>query len=205
MTGPLKTLVGSDWTFKIPAHEGDCLLWLGHESVFSILNPPKPKDYWVLNSKSAALITNKVEDFPSWFGLHPSERSGRLASPSAFAEINAGKVDFPSEPIEGPNIWRCKPGDWLLWLGEGNSERQSKSGILGLYGFSACALAARELSPGEIGLPASTEAGLQAEFPPAMGAMLAAAMRLAGPRMQTRVFSDSWGIGEAARTHVEPL
>ena len=40
--------------------------------------------------------------------------------------------DYPEEPIDGPNIWRVKGGDRVVWVGLSRSEQTSVDGVLGI-------------------------------------------------------------------------
>ncbi len=82
-------------------------------------------------------ITNRPEDFPVSFELHPTEVCNSLVSMMA-ARIEAG--EYPEAPLEGPNLWRLKTGDRLAWVGAERPERQSVSGILAIVECRECAL-----------------------------------------------------------------
>lgn len=72
------------------------------------------RDMWQLVDGSHAVITNRRQDFPIWFDLHPTEVSNSLIS-WMMKKISSG--DHPSEPIDGPNIWRLNTGDRVVWVG----------------------------------------------------------------------------------------
>jgi hypothetical protein len=75
-------------------------------------------------------ITNRREDLPAWFGLHPTEVCNRRALKMA-ARIEAGD-QYPEKPLDGPNLWRLKSGDRLAWIGAERPERRSVDGILAI-------------------------------------------------------------------------
>jgi len=40
--------------------------------------------------------------------------------------------DYPDEPIDGPNIWRAKSGDRVVWVGPPRLDRADVGGVLGI-------------------------------------------------------------------------
>ena len=57
-------------------------------------------------------ITNRWQDFPAWFDLHPTEVTNSLMG---WMRSRIEARDYPEEPIEGPNIWRVQGGDRIVW------------------------------------------------------------------------------------------
>jgi hypothetical protein len=84
------------------------------------------------------LITNRLEDLPPWFRLHPTELC------NSFVYKMMGKVekgDYPNEPMDGPNLWRLKSGDRVAWVGAERPDRRSVNGILAILDCRESALA----------------------------------------------------------------
>ena len=76
-----------------------------------------------------------------WFRLHPTEICDSFVY-KMMAQV--GKGDYPSEPIEGPNLWRLKPGDRVAWVGAERPDRHCVTGILAILGCRESALAVGE-------------------------------------------------------------
>ena len=74
-------------------------------------------------------ITNRWQNFPPWFDLHPLEVSGQFIP---WMKERMEARDYPEEPIDGPNIWRVKGGDRVVWVGLPRSEQTSVDGVLGI-------------------------------------------------------------------------
>src|ERR1700693_4159926 len=73
------------------------------------------------------------------------------------------KGDYVSEPMNGPNLWRLKPGDRVAWVGAARPDRRAVKGILAILDCRESALAVGEAywdsveaSPG-FGAPTTTE------------------------------------------------
>jgi hypothetical protein len=93
-------------------------------------------------------ITNRLEDLPLWFRLHPTEICDSFVY-KMMAKVEKG--DYPNEPMDGPNLWRLKSGDRLAWVGEDRPERRSGNGILVILDCHDCALAVGEGDRGGLG------------------------------------------------------
>src|SRR5207245_1747390 len=91
-------------------------------------------DLWELKNGDFVTITNRIEDVPPWFELHPLEAAGRLAY-WMMEKLNSGYK--PSEPCDGPNLWRIFAGDRLLWIGPSRSTQVAVDGVLGLIEFES--------------------------------------------------------------------
>ena len=87
-------------------------------------------------------ITNRPEDFPPWFELHPLEVCDVLALKMQ-AKIEKGYKPR-DEPLDGPNLWRLKTGDRVAWVGAERPDRHSVNGILAILDCRASALAVGE-------------------------------------------------------------
>jgi hypothetical protein len=131
----------ADMTLWWPCRRGDLLLWFRYDNPIGAKNGLQCYDSWQMRDGSHVRITNRLEDFPSWFQLHPLEISGRLVY-KLMGKIEGG--DYPEAPIDGPNLWRLRSGDRLVWLGDDRAERRSVNGILSILNFAECALAVGE-------------------------------------------------------------
>jgi hypothetical protein len=132
-------------------------------------------------------ITNRWADLPDWFELHPREVAGSAVREMK-KRLDAGYK--PNEVMDGPNLWRLKAGDRLVWVTVADWANPVKE----LLNFRACALALGENSnpvfeemmvfgaPGQEPSPAAVKAG-RAGFDTAVG--------LGVPR----VFSPEWTFG----------
>jgi hypothetical protein len=130
---------GKDTTKRISFRKDDLLFHLRFTNIFnktvSIL------DVWQLKSGDYATITNRLDDLPSGFKLHPTEACGPLVY-KIIEQYNGS--DGPSEPIYSNNLWRVRDGDMLIWLGSDRPDNKSDNGILQIYLFSECALLSGE-------------------------------------------------------------
>jgi len=118
----------SNMTSRWSCRRGDFIVWFTWTDIFA--DPQhgiKIKDIWEMKNGDFLTITNRVEDMPEWFALHPTEVCNSLAY-RMLEKFNKG--DYPEEPIEGPNIWRPKIGDRLVWLGKSRSVGPTQSPII---------------------------------------------------------------------------
>ena len=107
--------LGPDMTVRWACRAGDYMLWASYQGILS--NPGDPytvADLWELRDGNFVTITNRRSDLPDWFQLHPSEVSGALHE-GVGPELEGGYS--PDEPMEGPNLWRIRAGDRLVWVG----------------------------------------------------------------------------------------
>jgi hypothetical protein len=83
-------------------------------------------------------ITNRLEDLPAGFRLHPTEVC------DSFVYKMVGKFekgDYPSEPMDGPNLWRLKSGDRVAWVGDERPDRRPVNGVLAVFNYRESTLA----------------------------------------------------------------
>jgi hypothetical protein len=130
-----------DMTLRWPCRRGDFLMWLGYRDILSGPEALQCFDFWEMQAGHHITITNRLEDLPPWFELHPTEVCGSLAD-KMMAKLREGYK--PAEPMDGPNIWRLKPGDRLAWVGVDRPERASVGGVLAIVDCRECALAIGE-------------------------------------------------------------
>jgi hypothetical protein len=98
-------------------------------------------DFWVMRDGDWVTITNRVEDLPPWFELHPLEAAGNIVY-WMMKRLNDGYQ--PSEPCDGPNLWRVFAGDRLVWVGPSRTGLEAQNGVLGLINFEDNALVTGE-------------------------------------------------------------
>jgi hypothetical protein len=96
-------------------------------------------DFWQCRDGDYLTITNRIEDLPSWFELHPTEIKGRY-----LYQFKPESGRAYADPVESPNIWRIYAGDRVLWVGEERPLQSSSEGILAIVEFKENALLVRE-------------------------------------------------------------
>jgi hypothetical protein len=114
------------------------MLWFTWTDIFA--DPQhgiKIIDIWEMKDGDFLTITNRLEDMPEWFAFHPTEVCNSLAYRMLEKFNNS---DYPEEPIEGPNIWRPKTGDRLVWLGKSRSGTACKGSIRSVIAFRESAI-----------------------------------------------------------------
>ena len=131
--------VRPDMTLRWPCRRGDFLMWFGFSDVFSGPEAIQCHDLWEMRDGSHITITNRLEDLPPWFRLHPTEVCGSLVY-KLLPKVEKG--DYPSEPMDGPNLWRLRSGDRVAWVGAERPDRRSVNGILAILDCRESALAA---------------------------------------------------------------
>jgi hypothetical protein len=128
----------SDMTLRWSCRRGDYVLWFTWTNIFA--DPQhgiRIKDLWEMKDGDFLTITNRLGDMPGWFTFHPTEVCDSLAY-KMLERFNKG--DYPEEPVEGPNIWRPKTGDHLVWLGKTRSGVTTKGPIISAVAFRESAL-----------------------------------------------------------------
>ena len=140
-TQPEIVRFAQDMTLRWPCRRGDFILWIRYSNIFAGTESLKIYDLWEMRDGYHVTITNRPEDFPAWFELHPTEVCNSLALKLA-ARIEKGQ--YPKVPLDGPNLWRLKSGDRVAWVGAGRPERPSVDGILAVVDCRESALAVGE-------------------------------------------------------------
>jgi hypothetical protein len=132
---PIREGVGADTTLRLPLQPGDHLLWIATDSPFSANSQSAwtIRDFWQIHDGDAVTITNRWADLPAWFELHPLEVAGRAVG-EMMKKLATGFN--PSARLDGPNIWRVKAGDRLVWV----TVSPSAGEIRKLFDFPSCAL-----------------------------------------------------------------
>jgi len=129
-------------TLRWSCRKGDFLVWFRWKSVFA--DPDQGVgivDVWEMRAGDFVTITNRCEDLPSWFELHPTEVCGRLAY-KMMERLNKGYR--PGDILDGPNLWRLRAGDRLAWTGSPRHATPCSGSILAVLDFREAALAIGE-------------------------------------------------------------
>lgn len=133
---------GPQMTVRWSCRKGDFLAWFRWRGIFG--NPENSVDMldvWEMRSGDFVTITNRTDDLPRWFELHPTEVCNHLAYEMA-AKLNKGYR--PSGIMDGPNLWRIRGGDRLAWIGEQRADIQPQGHVLAVLDFDNPALAVGE-------------------------------------------------------------
>ena len=122
-----QSIFQSNTTIRWSCRAGDYVFWMSFQGPFA----PTSKqfsimDIWEIKDGEWVTITNRFEDLPPWFELHPLETSGSLAY-KMMEKLNAGYE--PNEIMDGPNLWRIFAGDRLVWVGTSHGEIDAKDGV----------------------------------------------------------------------------
>ena len=120
---------GLDFTTRWSCRKGDYVLWLRRDPFKGPSDEPQVIDLWSMPDGAFVTITNRWQDLPPWFDLHPLEVKDTLVK-WMMTRVDAG--DYPEEPIDGPNIWRAKGGDRIVWVGPLRSGQAHVDSILGI-------------------------------------------------------------------------
>lgn len=138
---PQITVLGRDTTLVWPCRAGDVILWMRCSDILS--DPPSIQipDFWEMHDGYRVTITNRLEDLPLWFELHPTEVCNSFMY-RLMTKIEARQ--YPLNPMDGPNLWRLRSGDRLAWVGAERPQRPSVTGILSILECRECALAIGE-------------------------------------------------------------
>jgi hypothetical protein len=126
-----------DMTLRWPCRRGDFILWFRFDDILSGPEGLKCRDFWEMRDGYHVTLTNRLEDMPPWFKLHPTEICDSFLD-KLRTQIEKG--DYPPMPLDGPNLWRMKTGDRLAWVGADRPDRASVDGILAIVDFRDCAL-----------------------------------------------------------------
>src|ERR1700722_7239033 len=191
--GPETIHFSRDMTLRWPCRRGDFILWMGYSDIFSGSESIEIRDLWEMRDGYHVTITNRPEDFPAWFELHPTEVCDVLVY-KMMARIQQGYTP-PGECIDGPNLWRLKSGDRLAWVGCARHGRIAENGILGVLAFDECALVVGEgnLDSTEdlVGFGAPTSTDMKPEDAARCRAAVSVVKRLGLPRTWT----PDWRLG----------
>ena len=125
-------------TVRWACRSGDYILWA---SFRGLLSDPDYQydlaDAWALRDGNFVTITNRRSDFPNGFDLHPTEVCGKLVE-WMMCRLDAGYE--PEDCIDGPNLWRVRAGDRVVWVGDPRGGVDGNGNVLGLLTFDVDAL-----------------------------------------------------------------
>jgi hypothetical protein len=123
----LTVKINSGTTLRLSCRAKDFFVWVRYEDLFS--ESIGIIDIWEMKEGDSILMTNRFGDVPEWFDLHYSEITGSQTSNWL------GKYQDlpPNTPLEGPNIWKVKSGDRLLWTGNTRPFQEEVNGILSIF------------------------------------------------------------------------
>jgi hypothetical protein len=136
---------GKDTTIRWKCEAGDFVIWVPCSPFEGDGNEFKIGDIWEMRDGDVVTISDRPEDFPTWFQLAPSEVSGSLAR-KMVAQLNSGEIEA-SEPVETANVWRLPAGARLVWVGAKRpdySTFEGTHGVLQLLEFCENALVVGE-------------------------------------------------------------
>ena len=126
--------ISSNMTLRLQLQQDDVMLWLRYRGmIFSPSSRPDILDVWRHVEGDSALITNRAEDLPDWFTLHPTECANQLAY-ARMASLAAG--ESVEDPVEGPHIWRVLPEDRLVWSGPPRNDSGDADDWLQIFTFA---------------------------------------------------------------------
>jgi hypothetical protein len=190
MGRPRPTPLVAGKTVHWSCRAGEFVLWVATESIL-ISNHPSGwtiRDFWQMRDGDLVTVTSRWADLPGWFELHPTE----VAVVTAFEmkkHLDAGY--HPQERMDGPNIWRAKAGDRLVWATTLDRNQPVRE-VLNL-GSSVLAIGENLTTSLEqiIGFGAPEGDELPAADAAAMRAGFDAAVSLGTPR----VFAPEWKFG----------
>ncbi len=177
-----------DATVRWSCRRGEYVVWVGTDSFLTADRASSwaIRGFWQMRDGDYLTITNRWADLPVWFELHPLEVADRAAT-EMMKRLDAGYK--PKELMDGPNLWRAKTGDRLVWV----SLTDSSNPVKELLNLRACALVLGENSnPTSEGIIAFG-APEGEELPPAAAVRTGfdAAVALGAPRE----FAPEWRFG----------
>ena len=181
-----------DMTLRWPCRSGDFLLWFGYRDIMSGPEAVQCYALYEMRDGNHVTITNRPEDLPPWFSLHPTEVCGGLVY-KMMAKVEKG--DYPDEPMNGPNLWRLKPGDRVAWVGVARPERRGVNGILAILDCRESALAVGEAYWDSVEASAGFGAPTATEMKPDDVALCQAALNDVKKLGLPREWAPEWKLG----------
>ncbi len=179
-----------DETLRWSCRAGEYVLWVGtdtfltadHESSWKI------RDFWQMRDADFLTITNRWPDLPVWFELNPLEVANRAVWEMQ-KRLGAGYK--PKEPMDGPNIWRVKAGDRLVWV----SLQHPSKPVREILTFEDCALVLGENSNPTFNATIFFGAPEGKELPPPAASAMRAGFKAAAGLGVPRTFAEEWRFG----------
>lgn len=177
---------GSDETIRLSCRNGEAVMWLAIKSPIAC-DKWDILDFWEMNDGDYVTVTNRVVDLPVYFDLHPTEAFGSEAY-AMQERLDSGWQ--PGDPVEGPNLWRVKAGDRLVWV----DSRLRSDPVKGVLVFQECALAYGEsVQPTQESL--MSYGSRTGEPSPELVQACHAAFRFAAELGPARCWAPDWGLG----------
>lgn len=146
---PDSTIIFDDGaTLKCPVSPGDYMVWVRWTDILSVTSNVKILDFWELREGDAVTITSRIDDLPPWFELHPTEVLGAVACQRMRKKLDSGWK--PGEPLDGPNLWRVRTGDYVIWLSADGPPNDYTSQTMIVFRTDALAYGERNIHPGDL-------------------------------------------------------
>lgn len=130
---PRTVYFGIEHTERLPGRGGDLLI---HVRALPLKGKLTLSDVWKLSDNTQILLTNRHQDLPDWFKMHPLETGGTALG--WMKQLLEAGYEPPEDPMEGPGIWRLCSGDKLVWLHHTRNADQ-----MTIYEIGACGLLVR--------------------------------------------------------------
>jgi hypothetical protein len=183
--GNILTRTTKDFTARWPCKRGDYLLWFRRDPLAGLAADPQILDVWAMPDGASVVMTNRWQDFPPWFDLHPTEVATGLFG---WMKKRIEARDYPEEPIDGPNIWRVKGGDRIVWVGPSRVDQPSVDVVLGILDCRAAVAVLGDHPDGSLAFMEfkSSQSGI---------AMGSAALRAERSLGMPSVFDTEWRLG----------
>lgn len=187
---PSAKSLGEDQTVRWSCRAGEFALWVSTDSPLTShhLSGWSIREFWQMRDGDFLTITNRSEDLPVWFDLHPLEVANREVRKMS-RRIDAGYN--PQEAMDGPNIWRARAGDTLVLV----TTQSLQSPVREILALRACVLVVGETtnpSPESFfGAPSGDKPTATDTEAFAMRAGFEAAAALGAPR----TWSPEWRFG----------
>jgi hypothetical protein len=177
-------------TLRLSVGDGDYLLWVATDYIFNADSESAwtIRDFWQLRDGECVKMTDRWADLPAWFELHPLEVAGQ-----AVAEMKK-KLEQgfdPSEPLDGPGVWRVNAGDRVVWVTVSGVNR----GVREIFDFKNCALVLGENSKAGTGKPTFFGVPDPGERPPDVISIARAGFDAAVAQGMPRTISPEWLFG----------
>lgn len=127
---------------------GDYIVWVRWKNIFSSNSDIAILDFWEMREGDAVSITNRIEDLPPCFELHPTEVSGFAACLMMQKKLDSGYK--PEAPVDGPNLWRVMVGDRIIWIKGVEAQDKNPTRTLVAFGDNALVYGERHVHPNDI-------------------------------------------------------
>jgi hypothetical protein len=176
---------GQNFTARWGCRKGDYVLWFRRNPFSAVAEKPQVIDLWSTPDEATVTITNRWQDFPGWFDLHPTETANELVT---WMKKRIETGDYLDQPIDGPNIWRVKGGDRVVWVGP---PRPDQASVDGVFGILDCEVAVVVLG----NHPDGPFAFMSFVTSPIAMQLAAAGLRAERSLGQPRVFDTEWTLG----------